>query len=362
MGEIEQRLSAVRSELAARSIDVLIVGQADNRRYLTGFTGSSGMAVVTVDGGLLLTDSRYYEQVGRQSPAFTLVRVVNRMVDSLSELLSSIGVERAGFEADTITVSELERFRDATPDVEWVATSGLIERQRAVKTATEIERIGRAVALTDMAMEHAYATARPGISERELAWELEVFMRDHGAEGLAFETIVAAGENSALPHHFPSDRLIEAGEPIVVDMGARTEGYCGDLTRTFSIGPVADPEFATVYGVVDAANRAATDAVRSGITGADADAIARDIIASAGYGDYFGHGLGHGVGLNIHELPRLSHTANNGRLVAGMVVTIEPGIYLPGRFGVRIEDMVVVGDEGVDVLTGVVKQPTIVPA
>jgi len=362
MGDIPQRLGAVRADLAGQGLGALVVSQPDNRRYLTGFTGSAGVVLVSADRAMLLTDSRYYGQAEREAPDFSLERVGYRVFERLSEVLGELDLKRVGFEADAVTVSELERLRGLAPEVEWRATSGLVERHRAIKSEAEIGTIRCAAAIADAAMAHAAAVLRPGISELALAWEIEVFMREHGAEGLAFDTIVAAGENGALPHHHPSQRRIEAGEPVVVDIGARVDGYNSDLTRTFALGPVRDPEFETVYAIVAEANRTATRGIRAGLTGADADRLARDVIDAAGYGDFFGHGLGHGVGLQIHEGPRLSFLADEHPLGAGMVITIEPGIYLPGRFGVRIEDLVVVRDNGVEVLSAVEKQPAVVPA
>jgi Xaa-Pro aminopeptidase len=197
--------------------------------------------------------------------------------------------------------------------------------------------------------------------ENELAWELEKFMRERGAEGLAFPIIVGSGTNSALPHHATGDKPIEAGEPIVVDMGAAIDGYNGDLTRTFSLGPAVDPDYESVYAIVAEANQAAAGGIRAGVTGRDADALARSVIEDAGYGEAFGHGLGHGVGLNVHEMPRLSPAAGEAQLRAGMVITIEPGIYLPGRFGVRIEDLAVVREDGIEFLSHVAKEPILAP-
>jgi len=256
-------------------------------------------------------------------------------------------------------VAEMDRLRAAVPDAEWVPTSGLVEKQRAVKSAAELARIAAAVELTDAAMEFAYGEARAGMTERQLAWRLEVFLRERGAESLAFETIVGSGANGALPHHSTGDDLLQAGRPIVIDIGAKLGGYCGDLTRTFSLGTVKEDRYQEVYDVVAAASARAIEGLRPGMTGREADELARQVIADAGYGDAFGHGLGHGVGLNVHELPRLSPLAEDDPLAAGMVVTIEPGIYLPGHFGVRIEDLVVVRDDGVEVLSRARKPPIV---
>ncbi len=359
MSETKQRIARVRDELAELEIDALVVWQPHNRRYLSGFTGTTGILVITADQARMITDSRYFGQVERECPEFQLDRVDSAAYETLAGVLSELGVERPGFEAATVTVAELQRLEEAVPDVEWIPTKGVVESHRAVKSPQELSLLEAAVRLTDEAMAFAFTAIQPGMTEKDLAWRLEAYMRENGAEAMAFDIIVAAGENSALPHHRPTDRTIGAGEPIVIDMGAQLDGYCGDLTRTFSIGPVDDPEYAEVYGLVDRANQAASAGIHSGVTGPEADAIARDIIADADYGDFFGHGLGHGVGLYIHELPRLGRTAGDEPLRAGMAVTVEPGIYLEGRFGVRLEDVVVVRDDGVTVLSKAVKEPIV---
>jgi Xaa-Pro aminopeptidase len=308
----------------------------------------------------LLTDSRYYEQVERQSaPHFRLERAPGRPLDRLAELLMQASACRVGLEREVVTVGQLETLRAQAPEIDWVPVAGVVEPHRAVKSEAEIDRIRAAVDLGDRAMELAYATAVPGMTERELAWRLERFMRESGAECLAFDVIVGAGEDGALPHHSPSDRPIGAAEPIVIDLGARVDGYNGDLTRTFSLGAAADGEYMAVYEVVDRACRASQEALRAGMSCRALDEVARAVIRDAGYGDFFGHGLGHGVGLNVHEAPRLGPAADDDVLREGMVVTIEPGIYLPGRFGVRIEDLVVVRADGAEVLSGARKNPVI---
>jgi Xaa-Pro aminopeptidase len=315
--------------------------------------------VIAPDAAWLLVDSRYDERARREAPDVLVLRTEGRPGDTMRRCLEELGASKVGFEADTVSVSELDRLRRVWPDLEWVATSGLVERLRAAKSEAEIELIRAAAELTDRAMAYAYENARAGMTEKALAWALEVFMRENGAEALAFDIIVASGPNGALPHHQSSDRPLAPGEPIVIDLGARLNGYCGDLTRTFCLGSALDADYASVYGLVDHANRLAISSVRPGMTGTAADAVARGAIAAAGYGEMFGHGLGHGVGLYIHELPRLGPMAEEEPLVSGMVVTIEPGVYLPGRVGVRIEDLVVVRDDSADVLSRAAKQPEI---
>jgi Xaa-Pro aminopeptidase len=357
MSATERRLTALRSKLEEANLDAYVVDSQSNRRYLSGFTGSNGVLVIGATTAHLITDSRYYGRVEREAPDFTLVRAGAAMFESLCETLEAIGARRIGFESDFVTVNRFALMRHNCPDHEWVDTAGWILGLRAVKDEEELAAITRAARLTDDAMAHAARVAQPGMREGELAWEIEAFMRQHGAQGTAFELIVASGANSALPHHSPGDNLLTTEEPIVVDIGARVDDYNADLTRTFTMGAAADAEYERVWEIVSAANEAVAARLKAGMAGRQADAIARDLIADAGYGEEFGHGLGHGVGLDIHELPRLSPTGDETPLEAGMVLTIEPGIYLPGRFGVRIEDLVVVREGGVELLSHAPKIP-----
>lgn len=361
MPDRTKRLDALRDRLRGLDLDAVIIVEPHNRAYLSGFTGSNGIAVVGPDTASIVTDSRYYGRVRREAPGFVLVEAGNQMYSTLEETVMKMGAHRVGFEAHVITVEAFERLREAVPDVEWVPAGPVVDSLRAIKDEDEIDAIARAAAITDRAMAWAYNEAAPGMTEVELAWGLEVFIREAGAEALAFDTIVAAGANGALPHHQSGHTRLAPGEPVLIDMGAKVEGYCADLTRTFSLGPASDPEFDTVWHLVDEANRRVIEGLRPGMTGRDVDAIARDHIAAAGFGDAFGHGLGHGVGLNIHELPRVNAAAGDVVLETGMVVTIEPGVYLPDRFGIRIEDLAVIRPDGLQVLSSALKMPTSEP-
>lgn len=355
------RLARVRALLAREHLDALLVSQPENRRYLSGFTGSAGWLLISADLALLATDFRYFEQVGLECPDCELVKMPANPVEVLPPMMARLTGNRIGFEADHATYANVQDWATAVPDGEWVPTRGLIVGLRAVKDADELAAMRAAVALTDEALAAVTPQLQVGMTELEVAWRIESYMRTHGAEGVAFELIVAAGPNSARPHARAGGRALCAGEPIVIDIGARVGGYCADLTRTVCLGQPADPErFWGVYNTVLRAQTAAEAALRPGMTGQAGDAVARDLIAAAGYGDYFGHGLGHGVGLAIHEEPRLSriHTAP---LPVGAVLTVEPGIYLPGWGGVRIEDMVVLTDNGIEVLSQSPKAP-ILPA
>lgn len=341
---MSDRVERLRARMAEMGLEAFLVSTPENRRYLSGFTGSAGYLFISHKDAVLATDFRYVEQAGRQAPVFRVERIGGEL-DWLPRLASQVGAERIGFESTHVTVAQHTAFAkaleaDSSQRPALVATQGVVERLRAVKDPEELDLIQRAVTLADEAMERVSADLRPGVAEREVAWEMERAMRELGAEGASFDIIVAGGPNAALPHHRASDRPLQAGEPIVIDMGARYQGYCSDLTRTLYLDAPWDETFRKVYQTVLEAQEAAVAGVRSGMTGGEADALARQAIQEAGYGDAFGHSLGHGVGLAVHEYPRLAAQASD-TLEDGMVFTIEPGIYLSGWGGVRIEDMVV---------------------
>ena len=354
---MNSRLARLREVIAQKDMEALLVSQPENRRYLSGFTGSAGVLIIGQERALLATDFRYYEQVKIQAPDFGLVQVTDSTHAALAQAVAALGFKRLGFESHVLTVATYEQWRSAMPVVEWTPTSGIVEDLRQVKDVDEMRTIEEAVRIADEAMSHVMAWIRPGVTERQVAWELEVHMRTHGAEKLSFETIVGSGPNSAIVHGLPTDRPIREGEPILIDMGAVYEGYCSDLTRSFCFGQASD-EYRQVWDLVLKAQLAAEEAIVAGISGAEADAVARRIIYEAGYKERFGHGLGHGVGLAIHESPRASKTYE-GTLNAGTVVTVEPGVYIPGWGGVRIEDMIVVEESGCRVLSQAPKQPAI---
>jgi Xaa-Pro aminopeptidase len=352
------RLTKLRNALTEHNLDAILISQPVNRRYLSGFTGSAGALLITEDRAVLATDFRYYEQVEREAPGFELAKITDRMSGLLADLVSGMGVERLGFESQHVTVDQLREWDQSVDGVEWVPLKDTVEGLRAIKDEHEMEALRHSTALTDAAFAHLLEVIRPGMTEREAAWEIEVYMRTHGASGTAFDPIVAAGPNGALPHARPGDRDIQTGEPIVIDIGCVLDGYCSDMTRTICLGEPGD-KYLEVWSVVHQAHEAAREVVAAGVTGVEADAAARDLIAAAGYGEYFGHGLGHGVGLAVHECPRAWRLSED-TLESGMSLTIEPGIYLPGEFGVRIEDLVIVHDDEVEVLTGTPKEPVVV--
>jgi len=320
----------------------LLVTHGQNVRYLTGFSSSNAALLVEPERVRLFTDFRYVD-AARAVEGVELVETKRSLVGALAELLEG----RIGFEADAVSYASWETLRGGGLDL--VPRRGLVEALRAVKDDGELDTIRRAGEITSRAYERFAEERFVGRTERELAWRLDALFHEFGAHAPAFETIVASGPNSARPHARPTDRELQAGETVVIDAGAQVEGYCADCTRTFATGPLPD-ELRDAYIATSDGQLAGLEAVRPGVTGIDADAAARGQIEAAGYGGKFGHGLGHGVGLDVHEAPRLSRESSD-TLVAGNVVTIEPGIYLEGLGGIRIEDLVIVTDGGPEILT-----------
>jgi len=355
------RLARLRELMTENNLDGMLITQPENRRYLSGFTGSAGVLIVTGEQQAIATDFRYYEQVQAQCPEWELIQAgydfVDKMLDALRDL--GLGGLSVGFEASHVSVDQLLSWERALKaHVRLTNTTQMIEDMRMSKDDGEIQAIRRAVELADEALAHIYDWVQPGMSERRVAWELESTMRTQDAAGVSFEVIVASGPNGALPHLRPTDRVIQASEPVVMDLGCVVDGYCSDVTRTVCLGEPKDDKYLKIWDLVLRAQERAEAGMKAGITGVDGDKLARDVIEEAGYGDYFGHGLGHGVGLAIHEYPRLSYRYS-GEIPSGSVMTVEPGVYVPDWGGVRIEDMVIVGQDGVEVLTGAAKVPVI---
>jgi Xaa-Pro aminopeptidase len=352
------RADRVAARLAERELDLLLVTDPVDLRYLTGFTGSNGLAVVGPEVRRFVTDFRYVQQAAEQVPDFDREQAPQEFLTALADGWPD-GPVRLGFDDDHTTVSRHRRLREVLPDlVELVPAGGIVAAERLVKEPGEIERIRAAAALVDEVYGWVRERGLVGRTERDVATALEQRMRELGAEGPSFASIVASGERGALPHASPATVPIEAGTLVTLDLGARLDGYCSDCTRTWATGELPD-DLAAAYELVLEAQLAALAAVRPGVTGRDVDAIARDIITAAGHGEHFGHGLGHGVGMEVHEGPRLARSAET-KLASGHVVTVEPGVYLPGRGGVRIEDLVVVTDAGPDVLSGTPKDLVVV--
>ena len=341
---MSSRLDSIRAQFEQAGVDALIVSSDENRRYLSGFSGTAGSLVITPTEAVLATDFRYVEQAGQQAPDFRVLRTIGGS-DWLTDLLKELSVHRLGIESQHMTVAAHERLRKSLEEdngdsaISLVATSELVEDLRSIKDAPEMALLTRAIEISDQAFEEIAKTIQDGQTEKEIAWKLEKAMREMGADSISFDTIVATGPNAALPHHRPDDSVIREGQPLIIDMGARYQGYCSDLSRTLCLGQ-PDDTFRKVYDTVLGAQLTAIATVERGMTGADADGLARTVIEEAGYGDNFGHSLGHGVGLEVHEQPGVGPNSK-GVLENGMPFTIEPGIYISGWGGVRIEDVVV---------------------
>jgi Xaa-Pro aminopeptidase len=351
--KISNRLSKLRQRVIGKEIEAVLISQPENRCYLSGFDGSSGWLLITPDTAILATDFRYVEQAEKQAPDYAVFRTAGDMEGWFPELINGLNIRRLGFEADHISFDIYHRLSNILDDVEpqtrLVPITGLVEPIRAIKEPEEIELITQAIAVSDAALDKITSEIQVGMTEAEVAWEIEKTMRDNGSQTPPFDVIVASGGNAALPHHKPSSHIIKSGEPIVIDIGARVQGYGSDLSRTICLG-TADNTFKMVYQAVLEAQMAAISGTIEGMTGAQADGFAREVIEKAGYGDNFGHGLGHGLGLVPHEKPHLSPNSEDV-LVNGMVFTMEPGIYLSGWGGVRIEDTVIMENGRIRVLS-----------
>jgi Xaa-Pro aminopeptidase len=352
---VAPRLDRLRARFDDAGVDALIVTNLPNVRYLTGFTGSAGVLAVTPAGGLLTTDGRYRTQSAEQVAAVgASVEITIGALQAQREAVKAFvsGAAHVGLEADHVSWSDSRQWGGLVGEV--LPTSGQVEALREVKDESEIERMARAAAIADAALAEVLPMLSSGMTEAEFALELDTAMRRGGAESTAFETIVAAGANSAKPHHRPTDRKIGRGEPVVVDFGATFDGYRSDMTRTFFVGGEPDGELARVFEVVRNSQASGVAAVAPGVTCKAVDEVCRNVIAQAGWAERFEHGTGHGVGLDIHEAPTVS-SLGTATLVAGMIVTVEPGVYLPGTGGVRIEDTLVVTETGSRTLTNFAK-------
>jgi Xaa-Pro aminopeptidase len=337
------RLQKLRRKLAEKGVDAVLVSQPENRYYLSGFDGSAGFLLITRQKAVLATDFRYIEQAGAQSPDYEVFRIKDNITDWFPGLAGGLNIKKLGFEAGNVTFTMHHQLRDALNrnkvPVKLVPVNGLVESLRAVKEPEEIELIRKAVEIADVAYGYIEGVIQAGMTEKQVAWEIEKYLRENGSQAVPFDIIVASGPHSALPHARPSERIINPGEPIVIDMGARFDGYTSDLSRTICLGN-PDHTFKKIYHTVLDAQLRAVSIINEGMTGQQADSSARTVIEQAGYGEAFGHALGHGIGLAPHESPRLG-PGSTEPLTSGMVFTVEPGIYLPGWGGVRIEDTVI---------------------
>ena len=335
-------------------IQALYVSGPDNLRYLSGFTGSDGALLVFGAGVALFTDSRYLEQAKQESPGCELVQIHSTYVDALAAFLPENGITGLGLDGDHLRYKEYCSYKDQLSDINIVEAGGLVEELRLVKDAAEIGKIATAAGMADRAFAEVLPRLKPGVTERDISLKLEFAMKEMGAADIAFEIIVASGARGALPHGIATDKRLEAGDMVTMDFGAVFQGYHSDITRTVVLGSPADKQ-SEIYGIVLAAQQKALNALRSGVKASEVDRAAREVITTNGYGACFGHGTGHGVGLRIHENPRLS-PKDDTVLRQGMTVTVEPGIYLPGRYGVRIEDVIYITEDGYENITNLPKK------
>jgi Xaa-Pro aminopeptidase len=350
------RVQKLRERLAKDELDAIFISNGENRRYVSGFLSTAGYLLVTRTEAVICTDFRYIELAAQQAPGWRVDRIGAKS-DWLANLVKEFEIKTLGFEADDMTVATLDRFKKALKendaDPELKPTSGIGVDLRVYKDSDELELLQRAIDIGDKAFEETSAQLEVGMTETEAAWIFEKSVREQGAESISFETIVAIGPNAARPHHATSDSELVEGQTIVFDCGARYQGYCSDLTRTVVLGE-ADDEIKRVYDIVLTAQLAAIDMVKAGMTGEECDAIARKIITEAGHENDFGHSLGHGLGLEVHENPGVGPNSK-GKLENHMPFTIEPGIYIPGWGGVRIEDVVVLENDKARVLSHAAK-------
>ena len=352
MSAYTSRQAVVRSWLIENDVCALVISSAANVRYLSGFTGE-GHLVLSAGGGGICTDSRYELQAAEEAPELDCLLSSDGHLGAVIEYARAQDVKSLGFEDNVVTYASYRRLEEEFGVEALRATSGITQGARVVKDDDEIARIRRAAGIVDEALTGFLEELAPGITEKEAAFELNRRILVGGADAIAFETILASGPSAACPHARPSSRALREGDMVKIDVGGRVDGYCSDITRTVFLGE-PDERFIEVYSIVYEAQQAAVAAVGPGVECRELDTIARERIAAAGYGDEFSHGLGHGVGLEVHEAPRLSARSTDV-LAAGMVVTVEPGVYIEGWGGVRIEDLVLVTEDGCEVLTGTPK-------
>jgi Xaa-Pro aminopeptidase len=357
MVETMNRADRLQAKLSSLGLEAMLVASAVNRRYLSGFTGTAGVLLLTPNSRSLLTDFRYMTQAPAQAVGYQVIEHAPELLETVAAMLAKEGIAKLGFEEQHVTYAEYQAWSKALAPVELVPLPSLVEELRAVKDEAEIAVMQEAAELADNTFKYILGYIETGRTELEIALEMETFMRRNGASGPSFDTIVASGERSALPHGVASSRMVATDEFVKLDFGALYNGYCSDLTRTVVIGTPSD-KHREIYSIVLEAQLHALAHIRPGMTGREADALTRDIIKRYGYGEFFGHGTGHGLGMEIHESPRLSLKSDT-ILTPGMTVTVEPGIYLPGFGGVRIEDDVVITDTGIKILTSSPKELTV---
>jgi Xaa-Pro aminopeptidase len=360
------RLDKLRARLDELGLDAMVVSHNADQRYLTGFSGHAdydSVILVSRDDARVITDFRYWEVAEKQAPALKLVKRLRgeyELGDALRDFAQENNLRLVGFDAQHVNVYQFKDWKKglAKAGAKLKATEDVVKAMRATKDDDEVDKIRRAVKLTDDTFSHLLGQIRAGMTEKQVAWTIESYMREHGAERMAFDPIVASGPNAALPHAEPTDRALQEGEPITIDMGSQVDGYNSDMTRTITLGHATE-KFNEVYRTVLKAQQAVEKKARVGMTGKQVDKLARGVIDRAGYANEFGHGLGHGVGRVVHEFPRAGKSFKKDIIEPNMVLTVEPGIYIPGWGGVRIEDMVVFRPDRLEILTQSTKDPLV---
>ncbi len=352
---MKERIEKVRSSFKSKEIEGIVVYKPENRRYLSGFTGTTGYVIITEEKNIFATDFRYTEQASSQCSSYEIKEIDNKY--TIYDIINELGINKLGIEDAFITYKFANKIKQKVKNIELIPLEGLIINQRMIKDESELKLIEKAAQITDDAFDYIINDIKVGMTEEEVAIKIEYFMREKGAEGRSFDFIVASGKRSSMPHGVASDKVIEDGDFVTIDMGCKYKGYCSDFTRTFIMGK-ANKRQKEIYDIVLEAEKKVIQNIKPGVTGYELDKIARDIISQKGYGDNFGHGLGHGVGLEIHELPRLSFhkSSKDIKLQEGMVITDEPGIYINNFGGVRIEDLIVVTKDGCKVLSKSTKE------
>lgn len=348
-----KRIDKVRAYLAQEHIDAIWITNEKNLRYLANFTGSAGEALITKDQAYFVTDFRYKEQASKQAQGFEVVIHSGDLYGQINDLLKEEGINRLAIEADHINLS-LFRELENLLDCQLIESQGVVEDIRQIKDEEELATIQEACRITDLAFDHILTYIKPGLTEIQVANELEHYLKGLGAEGMSFETIVASGYRSSMPHGVASDKVIEEGDLVTLDFGCYYQGYSSDMTRTIAVGDI-DPKLKEIYQIVLEAHLKVIDEAKAGMTGKEIDAIARDYITAKGYGPDFGHSTGHGVGLDVHEKPAVSMKSDD-IMQENMVITDEPGIYLEGLGGVRIEDDLIIKKDGVQLLNKAPKE------
>jgi len=350
---IDKRLTILRENLVSKGVESILISQPENRFYLSGFDGTAGFLLITKKESILVTDFRYVEQAEKQTNGYEIIQTIGRIEEWLPHIIDRLSVNNIGFESDHLNYSVYNRLciivSKVNSKIALVPLNGLVNSQRAIKEPEELKTLTKAVSLADAAMEYTINRIRAGKTELEIAWIAEKYLRENGSQTLPFNIIIASGPNSALPHARPTKRKIKMGEPVLIDLGAVFDKYTSDISRTVYLGKT-DDVFKRVYDIVLRAQQAAIEGIMTGMNGTQADKLARNLIERSGYGKQFGHSLGHGLGLSIHEEPYLRLNSIK-KLFNHMVFTIEPGIYLPGWGGVRLEDTVMLENGKIKVLS-----------